>query len=309
VTDTISITLQDKLFDLDAHLADMDASGVDAALLHNASLNVFGQPACDALNEASADAARRHPGRFIACGHLAPQEAGSLDRLTRAVETLGLRAVALPTSTLGLGVDDPALTPLYDRLASWNLPLVLHPALRPSGADTRYQRERSLGREHDIAQALVALIYAVLPRFPRLRVVAPHCGGSFLFLKGRVRQFYVPEGTPPEEAAFARMRRAQESAGFGTPFERLCRQIYFDSCGHGAWEPALAYTVAVAGSDRVLFGTDYPLEANSGETLSEYRQLIDSLPLTPEQRTALLGGTAAELFGVAPAAGGATGAR
>jgi predicted TIM-barrel fold metal-dependent hydrolase len=188
------------------------------------------------------------------------------------------------------------MLPYFERIQDWGVPVVLHPALRPRGADVRYNRERSLGREYDIAQAVVGLIHAVLPRYPRLRFVVPHCGGAFPFLMGRVRMFYAPEGAPPDVAARARMRAEQESSGFGPRFDALCRALYFDGCGQGGWDTALAFTLRVVGPDRLLFGTDYPLEAGSAETMREYRQLFESLPLSDAERAAVLGGTAETLL-------------
>lgn len=302
VTDTISITLRDDLFDTDAQMHHMSTAGIDAAVFHQCALNVFGTEVCAIMNDAGQHNMRRYPGRFLAAAHVAVQDGDrGVRELERAVEELGLTAVALPTSTLGIFLDDPRMDPFLTRINDWQIPLILHPALRPQGAETRYQMERSLGREFDIAGAVVRLIYQVLPRYPQLRCVIPHSGGAMTFLKGRIEMFYEPptgEGVPPELKELAKTRREQAELNLHQTFNENFRRLYFDCCGHGAWSPALRFLLEVVGADRIVLGTDYPLEAKNAQNLLEYRELIDSLHLTPENNQAILGDTMAGLLGI-----------
>ncbi|MCL6564232.1 MAG: amidohydrolase family protein [Firmicutes bacterium] len=302
VSETISITLSEVLSDLERHWADMDQAGIDQAVFHQCALNVFGTEVCRLMNDAGHAMSRRWPDRFIAAAHLAPQDGpDAVQELERAVEQLGFRVVALPTSTLGLPLDDPAMEPIWARLDAWRVPVILHPALRPKGAETRYSLERSIAREADIAAAVVRLIYAILPRWPHLRVVVPHSGGAFPYLKGRVAMFYEPsQGTTP---AWLRQmaKTAQEQTQYQTTgeLEKALECLYFDCCGHGAWAPPLRFLGQVVGWDHVVFGTDYPLEAKNAANLNEYRKLVSDLGLGPAEEAAVLGVTFKDLLGQA----------
>lgn len=298
VNDTISITLRDDLFDLDKQMQDMTEAGIDAAVFHQCALNVFGTDVCEIMNDAGHQYMRRYPGRFLAAAHVAVQDGEpALVEMERAIEKLGLLAVALPTSTLGIYLDDPRMDPFLERINDWQVPLILHPALRPKGAETRYQMERSLGREFDIAGAVVRLIHQVLPRYPQLNCVIPHSGGAFTFLKGRVEMFYEPEsGVPAELRLLAKTRREQDALGYDQTFGQILHRLYFDCSGHGAWDATLRFLLEVAGADRVVFGTDYPLEAKNAPNLVEYRDLIAGLELPPEEEKAILGENMAALL-------------
>jgi predicted TIM-barrel fold metal-dependent hydrolase len=57
--------------------------------------------------------------------------------------------------------------------------------------------------------------------------------------------------------------------------------------------------VRVVGVERMLFGSDYPLESHSGATVGELVDMVRELPLDPERRQAILGGNALALFGLA----------
>lgn len=141
VSEAISITLSEVLSDLERHWADMDQAGIDQAVFHQCALNVFGSEVCRWMNDAGYAMSQRWPARFIPAAHFAPQDgAGAVQELERAVEQLGFRVVALPTSTLGVPLDHPAMEPIWARLDAWRVPVILHPALRPKG-----------GRRHAIA--------------------------------------------------------------------------------------------------------------------------------------------------------------
>ncbi|TMB65730.1 MAG: amidohydrolase, partial [Deltaproteobacteria bacterium] len=65
------------------------------------------------------------------------------------------------------------------------------------------------------------------------------------------------------------------------------KKLYFDSIVHSV--AALQYLVEVAGADRVVIGTDYPMAMGDFESVNK----INQLNLSQAERSQVLGGNAA----------------
>ena len=304
VNDQISLTLSDDLYQVDRHLAAMDTAGVDTAILTYSGVSILGMGICQQLNDELAAVQAAYPGRLYGAVHVPLQQPAAAPReLERGLRELGLVAVALPTSAGPITLDAPSLTPLWEAIAALDAPIILHPALRPTGAPTEYHLERSCARPFDTTMAAVRIMHAVFPRFPTLRFVLPHLGGTAIFLKGRLRMLYEPADVPvpPEKRGLAKTVREQAALGLDAAFETAWRTFYFDTAGTGGWAPAVAMAVAEVGPERLLFGSDFPLESSSGETMRELVEMVAQLPppradLSEGWRAAIAGGTARALF-------------
>jgi aminocarboxymuconate-semialdehyde decarboxylase len=68
--------------------------------------------------------------------------------------------------------------------------------------------------------------------------------------------------------------------------------MWFDSLVYTP--PALRHLVAAAGADRVLLGTDYPWDMGVDDPVRR----VEAAGLADADRAAILGRTAAELFGL-----------
>lgn len=304
VDSRLSLTFDARLSDLDAHLRDMDRAGIAGALLSNASLSLQGIEACRRLNDGTAAAVAAHPDRFAGALHLSledPEE--SLEECRRAREGLGLEAVALVTSQGSVQLDDPRLFPIYEQIEGYGLPIFLHPALRPQGFPSEWGMERSVGRTFDTTQAAFRLLHGVLPHFPRLTFILPHCGGALAFLRGRIGMFYEPPGLDLEPALRqrAKTRAEQAAAGIDTALSRHWDRFYVDLAGTGAWSPALRLTAEAFAPERLIFGCDYPLECKTPENLSEAIAAVAGLPAAQsgpgDTPAPLWGGTLLRLLG------------
>lgn len=301
VTDRISITLHPLLGDVDAHLEAMDAAGVEVALLTYSGVSVLGRSVCAALNDGLASVSAEHPGRFLGAAHVDPDEGSAVDELERCVGELGLRVLSLPCSSPERALDDPFLEPLWEAVEGMGLPVVLHPAMRPVGASTDYGLERSCARPFDTTTAAVRLLSGVFPRHRGLRVLLPHCGGTAAFLRGRLQMFFGPPGEAIP--SMPRTVREQRRDGLDEVFSKLWSQLWFDTAGTGGWAPALAFTASVVGCDRLMWGSDFPLESHSAETLRELVSVADELPLGEAERDAIAGDNARAFFSLRGGAG------
>jgi predicted TIM-barrel fold metal-dependent hydrolase len=298
VTKEISLTLHPSRKDLEAHLQVMDEAGVTVSILTD-QVKVMGAEVARSLNEGIAAVQRKHPARFRGCIHLPIDEPAAAKReLERGIDELGLRAVALLACHLDVQLDNPIMTPLYEIIQKHNLPIVIHPQSKPTGSDTLYNLDRCVFRPLETTQAIVRVMHSVLPRFPGLRFVMPHLGGATSSLKGRMMAFFETDDAdiPADMKGYLKTQAEQKRLGLTERFEKLFQSLYFDTAGTGAWHPALAAAFNVTTADRIMFGTDYPLEcktaANVIESLDMVRQASGSAP----EKEAILGKTAAGLF-------------
>src|SRR5919106_2789320 len=298
VTQEISLTLHPSRKDLEAHLKVMDEAGVTVAILTD-QVQVMGAEVAKLLNDGIAEVEKNHPTRFRGAIHLPIHEPEAAKReLERGINELGLRAVALLACHLDVQLDDPTMNPLFEIIQKNNLPIVIHPQSKPTGSDTRYNLDRCVFRPLETTQAIVRVMNSVLPRFPELRFIMPHLGGGTSSLKGRMMAFFETEDAdiPSDMRGYLKTQSEQKKFGLVERFEKLFQALYLDSAGTGAWHPAMAAALNITTADRIMFGSDYPLECKSAANLIESLEMVRQAPCSAENKTAMLGKTAAALF-------------
>jgi predicted TIM-barrel fold metal-dependent hydrolase len=297
VNDRISLTLSPNLYNVEEHLRTMDAGGVDTAILTYSGVSTLGMDVCRQLNDGFAAIQQEHKPRLYGSAHVCLTDPESAPReLDRAIRELGLVAVALPTSDRGADLDMPALAPIWRKISELGVPIILHPALLPTCASTDWSMERSCARPFDTTLAAVRIMNGVFPEFPDLRVVLPHTGGTSIFLRGRIQMFFEPPNWPKTTNGFARTQSEQRADGLSEEFERRWNKFYFDTAGNGGWAPLTEWAAEMVTPARLLFGSDYPLESHSGETVRELVETLGSLNLSPEAKQQIAGSNAQKLF-------------
>ena len=284
--DAQTFVMEREAYSLERKLRDMDEAAVDVSAL---SVNMPGPenlapdlavPAARAANDALAETAARHPDRFVGLACLPWQStAGALAELERAVVTLGHRGVMLYSHITGVQVDDPALDPLYARIAELEVPVVLHPSVPTwGGAIGRHSMIPMAGlMVHQSFATLQLILGGVLERHPRLKVVQPHCGGVLPYLWGRVVHQTDTMG------------RGRES--IRQPVGAYYDRVYLDVVSPSPLALKLAYDFA--GSGRLLFASDHPWVKI--EVLS---QLVEELDIPAEEKDLIFGGNACALLGI-----------
>jgi uncharacterized protein len=289
-------SIGDQLRDLGPlRLADMDANGIDLQVISHVAPAAQGHAGAEGLararqaNDRLAAAIRAHPDRFAGFATLPtadPQAAA--DELERAATELGFVG-ALVNSTLGSNgafLDDARFEPLLDRFERLDVPLYLHPA-PPSAA----LREALYGGLPPVAATRLAtaawgwhaevglhvlrmVVTGVFDRHPRLRLIVGHCGEMLPFMLARIDA----------------VLRLDDLAM--PPSEYFLRNIWVTTSGLFSIPPVMC-TVQVLGIDRVLFSVDYPFGSNAAG-----RDLLDTLPLSPDDRAKIAGGNAERVLGL-----------
>ena len=113
--------------------------------------------------------------------------------------------------------------------------------------------------------------------------------------------FFEPEDAevPAELKGYLKTQSELNRLGLAERFEKLFRALYFDTAGTGAWCPALEAAFNIASADRIMFGTDYPLECKTAANILESLAVVREAARSPEDRAAMLGKTAVGLFKLA----------
>jgi predicted TIM-barrel fold metal-dependent hydrolase len=129
----------------DARLADMDASGITVRVLSVAGPGADVVPGAEGItlardyNNALAEAASRHPGRFRGFAHLpmhSPDAAA--DELERTIKDLGFHGLLVNGPTDGRFLNDPRFEPILARAEALGVPIYIHPGIPPDKVREAY---------------------------------------------------------------------------------------------------------------------------------------------------------------------------
>jgi aminocarboxymuconate-semialdehyde decarboxylase len=247
--------------------------GIELARVNNDSLARLAEKAPE-LRGASGGALRRFVP--LASVPLAfPDDAAA--ELERAV-ALGHRGVEIPPRAGGLELDDRRLDPFWAAASAARVPICIHPfEASPEGALSRYRLAPLAGNLMDTGMAAALLLLGgAFDRFPELRVVLYHGGGTLAALLPRLDRGY--EQFPETRAAAAE----KPSAYIG--------QLHVDTI---AFDPAwLRHLLARFGPGRMVLGTDYPLPLGPRDPVGD----ILALALSAGDERRILGDNASRLL-------------
>lgn len=237
-----------------------------------------------------------------------PLSAPSADIVVNEIKRLKtlphLRGVIMGTSGLGKGLDDNQLDPVWGALQDTESLLFLHPhyglpdeAFGGSDAMNRYGHvlPLALGFPLETTIAVTRMLLAgVFDRFPRLKILLAHSGGTLPFLAGRIescihheRKFIANGGDVPGP---------QRSV-----WDVLKTNIYLDAVVYGT--AGLQAAMTASGTDRLLFGTDHPFfppldgkEEEWPSVTTNYKAIHATFDKDGDAAAAVLGGNAARIL-------------
>ncbi len=242
--------LMPKHMDVDAKIADMDASGigVTALSINDPGPELFGNdgPAIARLvNDAIADIAKQHPGRFFGLMVLPLQDIeASQVEMERCANKLGMKGILLYSNLDGAFPDEDRFRPMFDQAQRLDLPVLLHPAYPMTFQATKgYEMATTLGLMFDTTIALGRIILSgILDQYPKLKLVCPHVGGTLPYLAGRMDH--------------QTMVLKRGAANIHKPPSEYLKEIWFDTVSPIGL--AVQYGIDFAGPDKMLFSTDHP---------------------------------------------------
>jgi len=238
-----------------------------------------------------------HPGRFHGVA-LLPVAAGPekmVAELERAVLELGLVGGVLFLGPTVKPPDHPDYQPLYQKAEQLDVPLWLHPCRPGSHPDyleekfSKYLIWQTLGWVSDSSVAMARLVFSgVFERYPDLKLITHHHGALIPTFAKRMQASYE---------AFEQGSGIDLKASIEQPYIDHFKKFYCDTASLG-FEPA---TIQLAcdffGVERVLFGTDTPMDSRAGEIFTpETDRTIEALKLTKAQRQSIYSGNMQRLL-------------
>jgi len=267
------------------HLEQLDDRQVDVQLIGPRPYANFMwmRPHLQALwargtNDLIAQACRLHPDRLLGMAQL-PQNAfedtkSCAAELERCVKEYGFAGGYINPDPDGKrsapGVNDPYWYPIYEKAVELNVPLMIHPA---GSLDPRVEPLNANYQINNVLEEYLATqLYSrtdVFDKFPTLRVIVCHCGGSLdRWIK-----------TDPHMGQ-----------------KDLSKNLFFDTCAHD--EPFLQAAFAQRGVDQMLFGTEVPGSGGAprpenGRPADDLLPVLDKLPgLTEADKLKIFNGNA-----------------
>jgi predicted TIM-barrel fold metal-dependent hydrolase len=291
--DSLSSEGRPGMWDRDARLADMDAEGVDAAMIfHAKSMSLvrledkaFFTRCMDVYNEWLAEYCAVAPNRLVGVGILPTiyNPDASRDYMQK-LQGMGLKAIEIPSAPKNVPYNSSKMEPLWSAIEESGIPVMFHIGayleFRGAGA-TGANLTKNLGPYRPLWSLLA--FSGILERHPGLKVV--FCEGGF---------GWVPWTLQDADRVYQVYESAMKPKLAHLPsyyFRRQCYSAIMED----------DFGLKVAGeyglTDNLLYSTDYPhAEGVFGSVRQEVKKIFDALG--PENGAKVVGGTAAKLWNI-----------
>jgi predicted TIM-barrel fold metal-dependent hydrolase len=239
-------------------LEDMDRAGIATSIVSILNPGVwFGKIDAESrslartCNEYAANLEREHPGRFRSFAVIPlPDTEGSLGEIEYSLDVLKAEGIALYSNYSGKYLGEPAFRPVFEELSRRKAMVYTHPT--GSTCCTGMIKGVSEGTVEtgtETTRTVASLIFGeggTALRFPDIRWIWPHSGGTVPFLTSRfVQQTKVkpdprmPDGPLP-----------------------ILQKFYYD-VAQGNTPGQLAALMKMVAASQVMFGSDYPFRAGN----------------------------------------------
>jgi len=233
-------------------------------------------------NDYLATLAQDHPRRFGGFGFLPlPDIDAAIAECGRALDELNLDGITLLTSIDDKYIGHPDFEPLYAELDRRKAVVFIHPCYPPGTEADGWDIPRMLiDYPFETTRVAVNLILqGVVQRYPDIKFILSHSGGTLPFLAHRVAIFDkdMPFRDNYPEGAMAYFRK-----------------FWFDTALSGHPVPLVGLT-GIADKSRILFGTDYPY-ISTDKVTAESNGFDSWDGFTDAERAAVNRGNAEVLF-------------
>jgi len=242
-----------KLATTDELIASMDKAGIDISVIVNTGWTTH--DLCVETNDYILESIARYPKRLIGFCAVQPQAPeAAIVEIERCARG-GIRGIGemRPDMQLFDLGDEEAMQPVVDALRKHRLILLTH-ASEPVGHD--YPGKGIITPDR---------LYPFINNFPDLTIVCAHWGGGLPFYA------LMPE------------------------VKQAMKNVFFDTAASPFLYSPQVYNqvIQLVGADRILFGSDYPLLAQT-----RLLQEINSADLSEEEKSLILSGNARRLLSI-----------
>ena len=285
------------LTDLDqVRLQHMDDAGIDHQVIALTAPGVQVMDKATAVsfariaNDMLADAVKRHPTRFTGMIAVAPQDpVAAAKEIERGVNQLGMHSVIINSHTQGAYLSDPKFWDIFAAAEQHNVPIYLHPNSLPRNMIDSFQDCGLDGAIYGFGvetglHALRIITAGVFDRFPKLQMVIGHMGEALPFWAYRLDYMH---GATVRSQRYASVKPLQKK-----PSDYLRENFTITNSGV-AWEPAIKFSQAVLGVDRVMYAMDYPYQYAASEVIA-----MDNMTMSAEDKFKFFQSNAQRVFNI-----------
>ena len=248
-------------------------------------------------NDEMAELVVKYPDKFpaaVACLPMNDMDA-ALKEVDRSITELGFRGVQIHSDINGKPLDSPEFMPLFEKMAHYNLPILLHPEIRTNQVPDYPNETESYHMIHIIFawpyRTTVAMtrlaMSGIFERFPALKIITHHCGAMVPFFDQRINVGYMSH--------LMRMGFKHAPVLTKRPIEYY-RMFYGDTALYGS-SPGLMCGYAFFGADHILFATDMPYDPQLGDIYTrETIRAIEQMDITDTEKKKIYEDNAKELM-------------
>lgn len=277
---------------LEKQLADLDAAGVDKALLKVPGCHEWmGLEMCRIFNDGMYEAGKKSNGRLIPLAVVPPcGTEESLKELERCCKELGMKAVQVSAHYGKDYLDHERFAAFFEKVNELNMNVYVHHTPIPAEYQSfcAYNNvRRSYGRCVDQGLAVGREVFSdFFEKYPNIKMVHSMLGGGF---------FAIANMMFPNHAKGKEEVSRFKSDG-GETKERFREHIYFEMSHAQPWgKEQLKCAVEVLGADHIIFGTSYPVRK---EWLTGGPAFVRELDITEEEKDQILYKNAVGIYGI-----------
>jgi predicted TIM-barrel fold metal-dependent hydrolase len=284
----VGLAVPQPLPPLEHRIEMMDAAGVDIQVLSVSAPNVFRFPEAMRipltrdLNDEFSELAGTSGGRLRVFASLPlPAIDAALEELDRALALPHMVGVVVCSNIDRINLDDERFDPVWEELSRRGTTIFCHPTVACCTDGLReYAMSLAMGFMADTMYAVGRLAYAgTIDRFPGIRWIFTHLGGTIPFVLPRYDNYY---------------RQFPEcSEKIDRPPSEIMRDLYYDTVTMHA--PALRCAIDTVGTDRLVFGSDYPHVPGG---IDRFVTVLKSVGLTEDELDRIGRRTVAPLIGL-----------
>jgi aminocarboxymuconate-semialdehyde decarboxylase len=245
--------ISSECWDPDVRIAECDELGIDVQVLCTVPVmfSYWAKPQDTLdlsmfLNDHIADLVSKYPKRFIGLGTL-PMQAPDLaiKEMERMKNDLGIPGIQIGSHINDWEMNNENLEPIFAAAEELDVAIMVHPwEMLGTERLKQYWMPWLVGMPAETCTAICNMIFGgVLEKFPKLRVLFAHGGGSFPGTLGRIVHGF---NVRPDLCAVDNNKSPRE----------YLDKIYVDSILHD--EDMLKYVIKLLGADRIALGSDYP---------------------------------------------------
>ena len=233
------------------------------------------------VNDALAKIKTDRSKQFTSLATLPLNDAAASVREFDRIMSMGFAGVMVYASVNGVALHDARYWPLWERANELGAVVHIHPNY-PAGVEAmqEYWLMPLVGFMFDTTLAAAGLVFAGIPRrFPQIRWILGHLGGAIPYIAERLDRGF--EAYPECRVNIDRH-----------PSEYL-KTFFYDTVN---FDPrALRLAIEFAGSSQLLAGSDYPHLISS---MPKMKESIGALSIAAAEKSMILGGNAAMLYGI-----------